>query len=148
LMELLQRSKEDHRCGWTMRKKVKWHRLQEKREHRLNAQLKEGLPRATEYHEEVVVCEPEHGPLLDKSGEDTEKMSIGDILNHMEDSKQQEDLMTEASSETKRSYDFKSDNLCVNAGYAGLNGRELPHEGNNIEISINEIAEGKNLDLD
>ena len=38
LMELLQRSKEDQRCGWIMTKKVKWNRLQVKREHRLNAQ--------------------------------------------------------------------------------------------------------------
>jgi len=31
LMDLLKRSDEDQICGWTMRKKVKWHRLQIKR---------------------------------------------------------------------------------------------------------------------
>ena len=117
-----------------MRKKVKWHRLQEKRENRLNAQLKEGLTRAAEYKEEFLVCEPEHGSLLSKSDEDTEKRSTKYLLNHMEGSKQQEDLMVEASSETKRYYVFKSDNLCVNAGYIGLNDGELPREGKNIEI--------------
>ena len=30
-MELLQRNKKDQRHGWTMRKKVKWQRLQEKK---------------------------------------------------------------------------------------------------------------------
>lgn len=34
LMELLQKSEEDQRCGWILRKKVKWHRLQVKLEHR------------------------------------------------------------------------------------------------------------------
>ena len=43
---------------------MKWHRLQVKWEHRLNAQLKEELLRATEYQEEFLVCELEHGPLL------------------------------------------------------------------------------------
>ena len=32
LMELLQRNKKDQRHGWTMRKKVKWHRLHAKRD--------------------------------------------------------------------------------------------------------------------
>ena len=41
LMEFLRRSDEDHKCGWIMRKKLKWHGLQMKREHRLNAQKEE-----------------------------------------------------------------------------------------------------------
>ena len=48
-MQLLQRSKEYQRCGCILRKKVKWHRLQVKREHRLNAQGKKGLLIATKY---------------------------------------------------------------------------------------------------
>ena len=49
LMELLQRSDEDQRCGWIMRKKLKWHGLQIKREDRLNAQEGEAVLRAVEY---------------------------------------------------------------------------------------------------
>ena len=127
---------------------MKWHRLQEKKEHRLNARGKEVVLRATEYQDKVLECEAEQGQIFDENDEDVEKRSIGDLLDHMEDSEQQEDLMTEASSETKRSYDFKSDNLCINAGYAGLIDDELPHEDNNTEISINEIAGGMNLDLE
>jgi len=41
------------------------------------------------------VCEPEHGPLLSEDGSEAEKRSIGDLLNHMDDSGQQEDLMIE-----------------------------------------------------
>ena len=43
LMELLQRNKKDQRHGWTMRKKVKWQRLQEKRNQQVNMQLAEEL---------------------------------------------------------------------------------------------------------
>ena len=119
LMELLQRSKEYQRCGWIMTKKLKWHRLQVKREHRLNAQGKEGLLRATECQEEFLVCELKQDPIFDESDEDTGKRSIEDILNHMKDLQQQEELQTEVSSETIRSYDFKSDNLCMIAGLTG-----------------------------
>ena len=52
------------------------------------------------------------------------------------------------NSETKRSIGFKSNNLCLYVGYEDLNDGELPHEGNNIEISINEIAGRRNLDLE
>ena len=36
LMGLLQ-EEEDHRCGWIMRKKLKWHKLQKKKEKMMNA---------------------------------------------------------------------------------------------------------------
>ena len=42
-MDMLQRNKVDQRYGWTMRKKVKWHRLQEKRKQQVNMQLIEEL---------------------------------------------------------------------------------------------------------
>jgi len=57
-----------------------------------------------------LVCEPEHGPLIFESNEETKE------LNHMNDSEQLEDLMTEASNETIRSCGFKTNNLCMVAG--------------------------------
>jgi len=59
---------------------------------------------------EVLVCEPERGPLLFESDEEPAE------LDHMNDSEQPEDLMTEASNETVRSCDFKTDNLCTVVG--------------------------------
>jgi len=43
LMELLHKSTEDKRYGYVMRKKMKWHGLQEKRDNRMNVQLLEEL---------------------------------------------------------------------------------------------------------
>ena len=105
-------NKEDQRHGWIMKMKVKWHRLQVKWEQRVNAQIEEELLRLNEY-----VCEPEYGPLLSESNEETKKEST-EGLNHMKDSEQQGDMMTEASSETTRSYVFKTDNLCMIVGIA------------------------------
>lgn len=59
---------------------------------------------------EVSICYPESGPLLFESDEELEE------LNHMNDSKQPEDWMTEASKNTVRSCDFKTNDLCVIAG--------------------------------
>ena len=41
------------------------------------------------------------------------------LLNHMKDLEQQEDLMAEASSETARYCVFKTDNLCMIVGIVG-----------------------------
>ena len=60
LMEMLQRGKVDQRCGWSMKRKITWHRLQVMWEHRKNVQLKEDL-----------TCEPEIGPLLSESNDET-----------------------------------------------------------------------------
>lgn len=43
LMDMLHRNKVDERYSWTMRKKVKWHRLKEKRKKQVNMQLIEEL---------------------------------------------------------------------------------------------------------
>jgi len=56
-----------------MKRKVKWHSLQVKWEHILNAQLKEDLLRVNEYGDEVLVCETKHGPFLFESSENTKK---------------------------------------------------------------------------
>jgi len=116
-----------------MRKKVKWQRLQEKREQQVNMQIikelreleqmidvklkTEKLERVelqqkgdAEEDVEVSICELELGPLLFESDEETEE------LDHMNDSKQLEDLMTEASNETERSFIFKINDLCMIAG--------------------------------
>lgn len=41
-----------------MKRKVQWHKLQVKWEHRVNAQLKEELLKLNVYMKEVLVCEP------------------------------------------------------------------------------------------
>ena len=64
LIKFLQRSKVDQRSGWSMKMKVKLHRLQVKWEHRVNAQLKEELLSLNEYIKEDLICEPEYGPFL------------------------------------------------------------------------------------
>ena len=56
---------------------------------------------------EVSICEPELGPLHFESDEEPEQ------LDHMNDSKYPEDLMSKASSETKRSCIFKINDLCM-----------------------------------
>ena len=42
-MELLQENMKDQRHGWTIKKKVKWHKLQVKRDQQINMQLIEEL---------------------------------------------------------------------------------------------------------
>ena len=111
LMEMLWRSKVDQRYGWSMKRKVKWHRLQVKWEHRVNVQLKEELLSL----KGDLICEPAYGPLLFESSDVTEEKSTKE-LNQMKDSEQQGDMMTKASSETTRSYVFKTNYLCVIAG--------------------------------
>jgi len=56
---------------------------------------------------DVLICEPERGPLLFENDEEPVE------LDHMNDLEQPEDLMTAASNETIRSCDFKTDNLCM-----------------------------------
>ena len=51
-------------------------------------------------------------------GEDEDWRSVEDLMNHMKDSEQQGDMMIDASSETTRSYVFKTDSLCMIAGIA------------------------------
>ena len=37
LMDLLQRNEEDQRCGFLMRRNMKWHRIQKKKEKMMDA---------------------------------------------------------------------------------------------------------------
>ena len=95
---------------------VKWHeiqrRLQQKQVRWLRGKLKEAELEMEEY-----ICEPE----------------LGEILRESED----EDLKNETSSETKRSNDFKSDNLCMFVGETC--------EGKFVDIVIKEKEDKKNL---
>ena len=132
-MEMLQRNEVDQKHGYVIRKKLRWKRLQEKWNHQVNMQLIKELRELeqvidarqriekletvelqqkedAEEDVEVSICYPESGPLLFESDEELEE------LNHMNDSKQLEDLMTEASNKTVRSCDFKTNDLCVIAG--------------------------------
>ena len=85
-MELLQRNKKDQRHGWTMRKKVKWQRLQVKRNQQINMQLIEEIRnleqmmsekwrceelREAELEMDFSICGPEQGEILGE--EDNEK---------------------------------------------------------------------------
>ena len=86
LRELLHRNKKDQRHGQTMRKKMKWQRLQEKRNQQVNMQLTEELRNLeqmmserlgceelieAELEMEVSICGPEQGEILGE--EDNEK---------------------------------------------------------------------------
>jgi len=133
LMEMFQRNEENQKHGYVMRKKLRWRRLQEKWNYQVNLQLIKELreleqvidarqrvekPETVELQQnedakedvEVLLCYPESGPLLFESDEELEE------LNHVNDSKQPEDLVTEASNKTVRSCNFKTNKLCVIAG--------------------------------
>ena len=85
---------ESQRLGWLLKKKlVNWPKLQRRLQQRQVKSLVEEL-REVELEMEVSICEVEQGEVL---GED-------------------EDLKTKTSSETKRSHDCKSNNLCMFAG--------------------------------
>ena len=70
-----------------MKRKFIWQRLQVNWEHRVNVQLKEELLSL----KEDLICEPEIGPLLSKSNDETEEKSTEE-LNQMKDSEQQRDF--------------------------------------------------------
>ena len=71
--------------------------------------------REAELEMEFSICEIEHGEIV---GEDEDWRSEEDLMNHMKDLEQEGDVMTKASSETTRSYAFKTDSLCMIAGIA------------------------------
>jgi hypothetical protein len=70
--EFLQESDEDHRCRWTMRKKVKWNIFYVKMKHRLNAWLRKEELGATEMR--LHYCEPKQGSIFgeDEDGDTNE----------------------------------------------------------------------------
>ena len=56
-MELLQRNKEDQRCGFVMRGKMKWHRLQKNKEKVMKAQWEDEVLKENEYRDKVLMAE-------------------------------------------------------------------------------------------
>ena len=113
---------ENQRLGWVLKKKpVKWSKLQRRLQQRKVKQLMEKL-REAELEMEISIFEAEQGEVL---GKDEDWRSVEDLMNFCENSRQQEGLKTETSSETKRSHDFKSDKLCM---IAGITGEKQPFE--------------------
>ena len=92
---------ESQRIGWLMKKRVKWKRLQKKREQQMNMQLAKKLRkleqrmnvqlgctelRPTELKMEVSICEVEQSEIM---GADEEWISMKYLMNHGEDLRQQ-----------------------------------------------------------
>ena len=84
LMELLQENTKDQRHGWTMKKKVKWQRLQVKRDQQINMQLTEELRELKQMmsiqlrREELRAAELK----VEVSIDETEEEIIDDFLNY------------------------------------------------------------------
>ena len=91
---------ENQRYGWTMKKKVKWQRLQQKREQQVNMLLAEELRkleqmmsvqlecaelREAKLKMEVSICEAEQSEVM---GTDEEWRSVKDLMNYCEDLRQ------------------------------------------------------------
>ena len=57
MMELLQKEEEDQRCGFLVKIKLKWHKLQRIREQLMNAQCEEGILKERECLREVLKTE-------------------------------------------------------------------------------------------
>ena len=94
---------------------MKWSKLQGRIQQRQVKWLVEKLKEA-ELRMEVSIYEVEQDEVL---GEDEDWRSVEDLMNYCENSRQQGDMITEASSETTRSHVFKTDNLCMIASIAG-----------------------------
>ena len=52
LIELLQRNEEYQRCGFLMRRKIRWHKLRNRKEKLMKAQWEDEIFKASEYQEE------------------------------------------------------------------------------------------------
>ena len=98
---------ENQRYGWIMKKKVKWQRLQQKREQQMNMQLVEELRkleqvmsvqlgceelREAELKMEISICEAKKGEI---PSEAEDWRSVKDLMNYCEDSRQQDVYLAE-----------------------------------------------------
>jgi hypothetical protein len=123
MKEFLEENAEDQRCAWILKKKVKWPIVQffsRNIRHIFNFWLKtEKRLREYEYRnslevgQAVHICEPKHGAML---GEDEVQNEY--LMRCLENSFQQNKMILKASTETKESHVFKTNELCVIAGYA------------------------------
>ena len=57
MMELLQKKEEDQRCGFLVKRKLKWDKLQRRGEQLMNAQCEEEMPKARECLREILKAE-------------------------------------------------------------------------------------------
>ena len=88
--------------------------LQKKLRQKINVQWKRGKPIRDELQQErdaedINICEPEQGPILGEDSNDDKDMMLNE--------EQLKDVMFETSKEVVRPYDFKTDILCMNAGF-------------------------------
>lgn len=129
MKELLQeRTREDQRCGWKLKKKVKWPIVQlfaRKLRHIFDVWMKtEEKLLKVEYRKPsfgagqiVHNCEPKQGAMLREDDEEDDrpieslKKSLESVVQHGE-----EMLMSEASRETEESHGFQTNCLCVIVG--------------------------------
>lgn len=108
---------------------MEWHEMKRRLQQKQVKWLKEKL-KEVELEMEESICELEQGEILGESEgyiEAKEWGSSEDLMDYWDSSKQHEkmliedeDLKTETLSETKRSDDFKFDNLCMFAGEGRL----------------------------
>ena len=99
--------KEHQRYGWIMKNKnLRWKLLQVKLQQMMSIILKEDL-RIAKSNIDVLICEPEHGPLLGEYvSEDDEERLIESLMDSVEITNQLMEEMVVRPNETKRSYIF------------------------------------------
>lgn len=149
LMKMLQKS------VWTMRKRVKWPRLRERRNQQVRSELVEELRkieqilsaqeeseklRGAEVELEVNICRPEQGEML---GEEDNDRSAEDLLDYWQSSEQFEDMVTKEVDQAMKPCDFDSYSLCMLAGCAGGDGQ--PHEVVTRNVDLEVKYDGESL---
>ena len=87
LMKLLQENTKAQRHGWNMRKRVKWQRLQQKRDQQINMQLTEELKKLEQMMSIQLRCEELRATELkvEVSIDEIEKEIIDDFLSYWAD---------------------------------------------------------------
>ena len=88
-----------------------------KLQERMFARLKKEIGRV-KFEIDVLVCEPEHGPLLGEYvSEDDEERLTKSLMDSVKSTYQLMEEMTMRPNETKRSYVFETDDLFVITGF-------------------------------
>ena len=73
---------DNHRYGWVMKGKVRWHSLQVKLQQNMFTGLKKKLKEA-QSEMEVSYCEHEKGPLLREDNEAEKERPIESLMNYV-----------------------------------------------------------------
>lgn len=144
LMKILQKS------VWTMRKRVKWKRLRERRNEQMKLQIVEELrkieqilsaqeesekPREAEVEMKVSICRLEQGEML---WEEDNERSTQYLMDYWQSLEQFEYILTNEVDEAMKPCDFDSYSLCMSAGYAKDDG-----QSDEIVTNRNEALEVK-----